>query len=323
MLVLGINGSPRKKSNSGFLLDAFLAEAGKLGAEVALIDVPRRDIRPCMEYTVCEKRGTCPIDDDMAAEGYTLLRRADVVVVATPVFFYNMSAQLKALVDRCQALWARKYMLKLRDPSRRYRRGYLLSVGATHGKNLFDAIELSIRYFFDAVSAGYAGALTYRGIEKVGDMQRHAGVQDDIQRAVGKVVGPLAGRRKVLFVSRADACRSQMAAAFARDLAGEQLDVESAGWQPAEAVRDTMVAVMQEKGVDMGFRRPRALEKAFGGRPADRMVILGRNPEAVASSAAETVCWDIGADPAAPAEVVARMRDDIAARVQELVDRAK
>ncbi len=323
MLVLGINGSPRKKSNSGFLLDAFLAEAAKLGSEVALIDVPRRDIRPCMEYTVCEKRGTCPIDDDMAAEGYTLLRRADVVVVATPVFFYNMSAQLKALVDRCQTLWARKYVLKLRDPARHYRRGHLLSVGATRGKNLFDAIELSMRYFFDALSAGYAGALTYRGIEKIGDMQRHAGVHDDIRRAVSEVVGPLAGRRKVLFVSRADACRSQMAAALARDMAGEELDVESAGWQPAEAVSDAMVAAMQAEGIDMGFLRPRSLEEAFGGRPADLMVVLGSHPESVASTAAETVHWEIGVDPAASVEVVARMRQDIAVRVRELVEKAK
>ncbi len=321
MLVLGINGSPRKKSNSGFLLDTFLEEAEKLGASVDLIDVPRRNIKPCMEYTVCEKRGTCPIQDDMSSEGYTLLRRADVVVVATPVFFYNMSAQLKALVDRCQALWARKYMLKLKDPAGRHRRGYLLSVGATRGKNLFDAIELSIRYFFDALSASYAGALTYRGIEKIGDMQRHAGVHDDIRRAVADVVGPLAKRPRVLFVSQRDTCRSQMAAAFAQRMAGEKFDVETGAWQPAQDVSGPMVKVMQEKGIDMGFHRPRPLERAFGSGRVDLLVILEEGPREVDFPAAETIRWPVGMIPSPSEEFLRRLRDDLECRVRELLGR--
>jgi multimeric flavodoxin WrbA/protein-tyrosine-phosphatase len=318
MLVLGINGSPRRKSNSGFLLDTFLAEAEKLGASVRLIDVPRSNIKPCMEYTVCEKHGTCPIEDDLASEGYALLRRADVVVAATPVFFYNMSAQLKALVDRCQTLWARKYMLRLKDPASAYRRGYLLSVGATRGKNLFDAIELSIRYFFDALSASYEGALTYRGIEKRGDMQRHPGVREDVRRAVAQVVGPLAKRKRVLFVGRGDACRSQMAAAFARRMAGEKCDVQTAGRQPARALSEPMVKVMQEKGIDMGFRQPCSLEQAFGGRDADLLVSVEAGRTGVDFPAAETVRWPLKTADQSSEEAMRRLRDDVESRVRAL-----
>lgn len=321
MLVLGIKGSPRKKSNSSFLLDVFMEEAQKLGASsVHIVDVPRRNIKPCMEYTVCEKRGDCPIDDDMASEVYALLRRAEVVVVSTPVFFYNMSAQLKALVDRCQALWARRYMLKLRDPVSRYRRGYLLSVGATRGKNLFQAIELSTKYFFDALSASYEGALTYRGIEKAGDMQRHPDVLKDVRRAALELLGPLRDRKKLLFVSRSDACRSQMAAAFAQHLAGEKFDVETAGWRPSEKVSELMVKVMQEKGIDMGFRQTRSLEQVFDGGPVDALVLIEDGRTAVDFPASETICWRVPAAESPSEEGMRRLRDDIAVRVEALLN---
>ena len=104
MLVLGINGSPRKKSNSGYLLSTFLDEAEKLGARTHVVDVNKQNILPCRELIVCEKKGFCPIDDDMKTDVYTLLREADVIVPATPIFFYNATAQLKALIDRSQTL---------------------------------------------------------------------------------------------------------------------------------------------------------------------------------------------------------------------------
>ena len=136
MLVLGLQGSPRKKGNTNYLISTFMDAAEKSGARTIAIDVTQKDIIPCKEYTVCEKKGFCPIDDYVKEEIYPLLRQADVVVVASPIFFYNMSAQLKAVVDRCQMFWARKYRLKLRDPGAGMRRGFLLSAGATRGKNL-------------------------------------------------------------------------------------------------------------------------------------------------------------------------------------------
>ena len=99
MLVLGLQGSPRKKGNTNFLISTFMDAAKRLGAQTLTIDVTQKNIIPCKEYTVCEKKGTCPIDDDVRDEIYPLLRQAEVVVVATPIFFYNMSAQLKAVVD--------------------------------------------------------------------------------------------------------------------------------------------------------------------------------------------------------------------------------
>jgi len=100
MLVLGLQGSPRKKGNSDFLLSLFMDQARQLGAQTIVIETDKKHIVPCKEYTTCERKGFCPIKDDMKYEIYGLLREADVLVAATPVFFFNVTAQLKSLIDR-------------------------------------------------------------------------------------------------------------------------------------------------------------------------------------------------------------------------------
>ena len=216
MLVVGLQGSPRRKGNSRFLLDTFLAAATERGAETEFIDVDRRNIVPCKEYTVCETRGTCPIDDDVLHDIYPLIRRADVIVAATPVFFYNMTAQLKALIDRCQLFWARKYRLRLRDPRHQTKKVFLLSMAATRGKNLFDAIHLTLDYFADAIDAQYAGHLIYRGIEGPKDMAHHPDVERDVEQAVEGLLAPLQERQQIVFAGRQDVCRGPMAASLTR-----------------------------------------------------------------------------------------------------------
>ncbi|MBF0395310.1 MAG: flavodoxin family protein, partial [Desulfobacterales bacterium] len=160
MIITGIQGSPRNKGNTNFLLSLFMNECKSLGATTRIIEI-NQSIIPCKECGACENKGFCPTDDYMSKEVYGLFRDADAVVLATPVFFYNTPAQLKSLIDRSQALWARKYRLKLDEPCKNHRKGFLLSVGATKGKNLFDGINLTAKYFFDAISANFHGELTY------------------------------------------------------------------------------------------------------------------------------------------------------------------
>ncbi len=319
MLVLGLQGSPRKNGNTDFLLSTFMTAVEKLGVRTQTIHVAQKNIVPCKEYIVCEKKGYCPIDDDMKHEVYPLLRQAEIVVAATPIFFYNMTAQLKALVDRCQTFWARKYKLKLSDPARKVRKGFLLSVAATRGKHLFEGLELTVRYFFDAIAAEYAGSLTYRGVEGRGDMASHPAVQQDIGKAVQELLQPYLGRKRILFACRQNACRSQMASALAQYLAGDKLDVMSAGSEPASMVDADMVRVMQEKGIDMEFRIPRAIETAISGSPPEMIVTLGCGETCPAIPGAEARNWDV-ADPAGkPLEVMRQVRDDIEKRVTDLI----
>ncbi|MBW1972793.1 MAG: flavodoxin family protein [Deltaproteobacteria bacterium] len=171
MKVLGIYGSPRKKGNSDILLDKALEGAKAKGAEVVSIYVRDLKFSGCQECNACEKTGECIVDDDMQFI-YPLLQNAEAIILATPVFFYGMTSQLKALIDRGQAMWSKRMLEKKKDNLKIYTsgKGYLIAVGATKGKNLFLGIELVARYFFDALDMEYKGGLFFKGVEKKGDI---------------------------------------------------------------------------------------------------------------------------------------------------------
>jgi multimeric flavodoxin WrbA/protein-tyrosine-phosphatase len=319
MLVLGFQGSPRKKGNTSYLLATFMQAAEKLGAQTRIVEVTRKNIIPCKELVVCEKKGYCPIDDDVKTEIYPLIRQAEVVVLASPIFFFNMTAQLKAVVDRCQLFWARKYRFKLTDPARMTKRGYLLSVGASKGKSLFDGLQLTAKYFFDAIDARFDGSLTYREIEGPKDMVRHPTVSADVAKAAADLIGPLIGRKKILFACRENACRSQMAGAFAQSLAGDKFEVLTGGSQPAEEINPDMRTAMQEKGLDMAFRTPKSIASAISDNQPEVIVTMGCGEECPFVPGAQMLEWNL-ADPAGkPLEFMRSIRDEIESNVKNLI----
>jgi len=172
MKILGIMGSPRKRGNTDLLLDETLRGARSQGAEVEKLMVSELDISPCLEIYGCLKDGHCVIDDDMQ-QVYVKLTEADHIILASPMFFYGLTSQVKALIDRCQALWVRKYILKQIPPRTTKRKGIFISVGATKGKRLFDGATLTLKYFFDAIDVQYSAELLVRGIEKKGEIKKH------------------------------------------------------------------------------------------------------------------------------------------------------
>ena len=171
MKVLGIMGSPRIRGNTDLLLDQALNGAQNQGAEVERVIADKLKISPCREYYGCLRDGNCVIRDDMD-DIYPKLLDADAVIVASPIFFYGLTSQLKALIDRCQALWARKYILKLELPDSE-RKGVFIAVGATRGKKLFDGAILTVKYFFEAIDVRYADDLLIPGVDKRGEIKEH------------------------------------------------------------------------------------------------------------------------------------------------------
>jgi multimeric flavodoxin WrbA len=101
---------------------------------------------------------------------YERIYAADVIALASPIYFYTVTAQCKVLIDRCQSLWSQKYILKKTVPEKR---GFFLSVGGTKGKRMFDCAVLTVRYFFDAINATYSGHLLFREIDKKGEIRHH------------------------------------------------------------------------------------------------------------------------------------------------------
>lgn len=177
MKVLGIMGSPRIKGNTDLLLDQALKGAKSQGAEVEKIIVDKLNIAPCKEYYGCLKDGNCVIRDDMD-KVYPKLLDADRIIVASPIFFYGPSSQIKALIDRCQAVWARKYVLR-QDLPDSGRKGAFIAVGATKGKRLFDGSKLTVQYFFKAVNVSYVDELLIQGVDKKGEIKGHPTVLSD------------------------------------------------------------------------------------------------------------------------------------------------
>ena len=171
MKILGIMGSPRIKGNTDVLLDQALEGAKSQGAEVEKIIVDKLKIAPCREYYGCARDGNCVIRDDMD-EVYPKLLSADGIIIASPMFFYGLSAQVKALIDRCQALWARKHILK-QNLSGSGRKGAFIAVGATKGKNLFNGSILTVKYFFEAIGVDYSDELLIRGVDQRGEIREH------------------------------------------------------------------------------------------------------------------------------------------------------
>ena len=170
MKVLGIMGSPRIKGNTDLLLDEALKGAKSQGAETEKIILDKLQIAPCREYYGCLKDGNCVIRDDMD-DIYPRLLGADVIIVASPIFFYTVSAQVLAFISRCQALWARKYILKNLDIP--LRKGAFIAVGATRGERLFEGPKLTMKYFFQTINAEYTDELLIRGVDKRGEIKEH------------------------------------------------------------------------------------------------------------------------------------------------------
>jgi multimeric flavodoxin WrbA len=181
MKVLGIMGSPRRQSNTDILLDKALEGAREVGAEVEKVLVSKLKISPCLEIYACLKDGDCAIKDDMQLL-YKKLLEADHIIFASPMFFYGITSQAKAIVDRCQALWVGRHVLGMGKDDKRVRRGAFISVGATRGKKLFDGAVLTVKYFFDAVGVKYSAELLVRGVDNKGQIEEHPAALEDAFR---------------------------------------------------------------------------------------------------------------------------------------------
>ena len=177
MKVLAVMGSPRIGGNTDVLIDEALRGARDAGAFAEKIIVDELEISPCAEFNGCTLDGNCVIRDDMD-DIYESLDEADALIIGSPIFFYGLPAQLKALVDRCQVFWARKYILK-QEPAKQGRKGAFIAVGATKGSNLFEGAKLTVKCLFDAMGVDYAEELFIRSVEQKGEVKKHPTAMKD------------------------------------------------------------------------------------------------------------------------------------------------
>lgn len=104
MKILAINGSPRGMGGTtGRLLEEVLAGAVQAGADIEIVSLSETPIKPCVACDACHKVGICPVKDEYEDIREKLLA-ADAFILATPNYLFSVTAQLKAFLDRCNAL---------------------------------------------------------------------------------------------------------------------------------------------------------------------------------------------------------------------------
>lgn len=173
MKVLGISGSPRHRGNTELLLTEALKGAASKGAEVETIFLSQLNIAPCQHCDACFEAGKCKINDDMQMV-YRELEAADMVILTSPIHFMGVTAQAKAMIDRCQSLWARKYKLNLPPLGNlRPRKGLFISVGGRSVDNLFEPTLATVKALFSSLDIEYSGKLVSSGIDDKGAIAKH------------------------------------------------------------------------------------------------------------------------------------------------------
>jgi NADPH-dependent FMN reductase len=172
--LLAVYGSPRRNGNTSVLLQNAVAGARDAGACVEEIWLNKLKMSPCLEIYGCKKDGRCVIKDDFQAI-YDQISSCDGIMIASPIFFYAVSAQVKILMDRCQSFWVKKYWITNppNGQAKLRRKGLVISVGASTRKNLFDGLTLSMKAFFDAIDTELTEQLLYTGLDLEGDILKH------------------------------------------------------------------------------------------------------------------------------------------------------
>lgn len=161
--VLGIMGSPRLKGNTADLLEAVLTGARDEGAAVERLDLVRLKIDPCIECRKCDDMAECANETDDMSEIYSRIRNVDAIVMASPIFFMGVTAQAKAMIDRCQSYWVERFVLKRRAYEGRERpRGLFVACAGSSKEIVFDPARHIVRAFFAAIDYECIGEVLLR-----------------------------------------------------------------------------------------------------------------------------------------------------------------
>ena len=181
-------GSPRKDGNTDLLLQEAIKGIESSGLSVKTFRLNLMNIKPCQNCGGCDETGECIINDDMA-EIYRDIRTADRIILASPIFFFSLSAQSKTMIDRCQSFWCEKYLLKKPIPAGTYgRKGLLLLAGGMKKEIGIQCSEATAKAFFRTISVPEHNTLSYLGVDAKGAILEHPAALKEAFEAGEKLV---------------------------------------------------------------------------------------------------------------------------------------
>ena len=176
--VLIISTSPRKGGNSESLALEFAKGAQESGNKVETVFFREKNIGFCKGCLACTKTNRCVIKDD-AAELVEKMLAADVIVFATPIYYYEMSGQMKTLLDRGNPMYSADYS---------FRDIYLLSTAAEDGENVPKRAVNGLEGWIECFpKAHLAGTVFAGGVNAVGDIKGHSAMNEAYE--MGKAIG--------------------------------------------------------------------------------------------------------------------------------------
>jgi multimeric flavodoxin WrbA len=171
--IIAFSGSPRPGGNTEIMMSEALRPLAEASHDIAVYPLNTLSIRPCQDCGGCNRSGVCVLTDEMTGIS-AAIRAADRIILASPIFFYGLSAQAKAMVDRCQPFWCEKYLLKRPIPAGpRGRKGLLLLVGGMKKEDASRCAGATAKAFFRTVSVPEHETLSYGGIDGPGDIKKH------------------------------------------------------------------------------------------------------------------------------------------------------
>lgn len=163
--VLIISTSLRGGSNSDILARECEKGAKEAGHEVELISLKGKDIKFCIGCLSCLEKGSCALQDD-AAEIMDKVKDSEVIVYATPIYYYEMAGQMKTLLDRLNPLYAADYA---------FREIYMIATAAEDGESVFEKAYNGLQGWVDCFEkAELKGLVTGGGISNANDAPNHA-----------------------------------------------------------------------------------------------------------------------------------------------------
>lgn len=174
--VLIVSSSQRKHGNSETLADAFAKVVREADHSVETVRLREKQIGFCRGCLACLKLGHCVIQDD-AVEIAAKMHDADVLVFATPVYYYSVCGQLKTMLDRANPLFGSDYA---------FSEAYLLATAVEDGRSTFDGAKKAVQGWVDCFSrCTLAGTVFAGGVDGVGEIAGHPALEQARQMGMG------------------------------------------------------------------------------------------------------------------------------------------
>jgi len=194
--VTALHASARPGSNSKWLLDRAVdclnraVALRSIEVDWHVLSVPRLEVQPCLGCDDCRTTGLCSITDGMDAL-YPLLRSSQLIIVASPIFFRGVPSVFKAVVDRCQCLWAERFLLGLSGPTAG-RRGLVLLAGASRQDRDYEPAEGIMTSWFRSLGVSAHEVVRGQGLDREGEAVGRSDLVSRIDAAVSSLIEDVA-----------------------------------------------------------------------------------------------------------------------------------